>query len=53
MHKFLIAKTSGWFTDFHLKLTDLTDATRNCFGNLVRALENGLADMLQWSEKKV
>lgn len=45
MYKFLIAKTEGWFTDFHLKLTDLTDATKNYFGRLVRALENGLADV--------
>lgn len=38
-------KPSDDFNDFRTKLTGLTAVTKNYFENLVRALENGLADV--------
>lgn len=38
-------KPSDDFNDFRRKLTSLTSVTRSYFENLVRALENGLADV--------
>ncbi|KAK7251257.1 hypothetical protein RIF29_34294 [Crotalaria pallida] len=45
VHKFLTGEALDQFEDFHLKLIDMTVATRNYFDNLVRTLENGLADV--------
>ncbi|KAL0403563.1 UNVERIFIED_CONTAM: putative E3 ubiquitin-protein ligase ARI8 [Sesamum radiatum] len=46
MEKYLNAsKPSEDFRDFRVKLANLTDVTRNYFENLVRALENNLAEV--------
>ncbi|KAI5082911.1 hypothetical protein GOP47_0002654 [Adiantum capillus-veneris] len=37
--------TENFFNDFRTKLAGLTTVTRNYFQNLVKALENGLADV--------
>ncbi|KAK7251283.1 hypothetical protein RIF29_34338 [Crotalaria pallida] len=45
LHKFLTGEALDQFEDFYLKLIEMTVTTRNYFDNLVRALENGLADV--------